>query len=522
MAWIAPHPLRLAPLRMTKTIPSFLRLHHQVTSEENSATATAPGKATPKNVVDDFWYAYKQVTGWRIDSASDPVESNSRVNLAVDDDEASGDGISPAVNKLSAQRLADSASQLAGQLADAYETIQIQSVELAARSAIVAEEARGAMADQLAQTLEDVALASRCDAAAIYLLDDNTEYLTLRSMHGLPAQRIADSPRRLQGSRGDLEAMVRGVVAISDLHESSVDTWNCPESASSAICAAVINAGVPIGTLWMYFNDKTTLDSAHEAIARMAAGSIAVQLQNAAVLSSDSPSKAPAGAIDDMAQWQFAGMPVGAQLASDWRVDGMVESPQAWATGWHAWDVLPDGSLMIAIAEAKDHSVAGAMVAAISRAALESHAGYRHTPQQLLQRVSDTLWQTNTMDQITSMLYVRIDPETGEGEIASAGNQIAMIAGRYGYRPAVQCSHSPLASQFDLNCTTSTFRMSSGEVLMAYGEGFAADGIDQMMIGNQLRASMQAGVKNPLASIRRFLADRPMDHERGAISILRQ
>jgi hypothetical protein len=507
---------------MTKTIPSFLRLHHQSNLEQDAATATTAGAAAPKNVVDDFWYAYKEVTGWRIDSPSDPVEANSRVSLAIDESEALGDQVSPAVNKLSAQRLADSANQLAGQLADAYEAMRVQSAELAARSAIVAEEARGAMAEQLTQTLKDAELASRCDALAIYLLDDNTECLTLRGMHGLPAKRIADAPRPLQGSRGDLEAMVRGVVAISDLHELSIDTWNCPESAASAICAAIVNAGVPIGTLWLYFNEKTPLGESQEAIARMAAGSIAVQLQHVAAGSADTPTNAPAGGIEDMAQWQFAGLPMGSQLASDWRVDGMVESPQDWATGWHAWDVLPDGSLMVAMAEAIDSSTAGAMVAAISRAALESHAGYRHTPQQLLQRVSDTLWQTNTMDQVTSMLYVRIDPETGEGEIASAGNQIALIASRYGYRPAVQCSHSPLASQFDLNCTTSTFRLSSGEVLMAYGEGFAADGIDQLTIGNQLRSSMQAGDKNPLASIRRFLADRPMNHERGAVSILRQ
>ena len=31
-------------------------------------------------------------------------------------------------------------------------------------------------------------------------------------------------------------------------------------------------------------------------------------------------------------------LPVGSVLADDWRVDGMIESPQVWATGWHHWD----------------------------------------------------------------------------------------------------------------------------------------------------------------------------------------
>ena len=102
-------------------------------------------------------------------------------------------------------------------------------------------------------------------------------------------------------------------------------------------------------------------------------------------------------------------------LADGWRVDGMIESPESWGTGWHHWDVLPDGTLMIAIAEAADPTAKGAMHAAVARAALAAHSGYRHTPAQLIQRVSDTLWQTNTGEQLVSMIYAHLDPESGDG-----------------------------------------------------------------------------------------------------------
>ena len=508
---------------MTKTLPDFLRVHHENTSDaKDTSTAFADDKTVEK-----FWHAYKEVTGWRIDSADMPSRVSSPVRLHADIEvDLHNNCTEPQINKLSAQRLADSANTLAGQLADAQETIRIQSAELAARCALTTQPTREGLAETLANSLCDTVAALRCDAAAIYLLDDNTENLTLRAMHGLPTARLGDSPRPLQGSRGDLEAMVQGVVTISDLNECSVDTWSCPENASSAICAAIVNAGVPVGTLWMFFNTTQSLDDSHAAVARMAVGSIGSQLQLAASSLMDGPASSVSDSaddtIDDLAQWQFAGLPLGTQLAPNWRVDGMIESPQPWATGWHAWDVLPDGSLMIAIAEAEDKTVAGSMVAAIARAGLEAHAGYRHTPEQILQRVSDTLWQTNTMDQLTSMMYVRIDPETGEGEIASAGNMIAMIAGRYGYRPAVQQNDSPLASQIDLNSSSSTFRLTSGEVLMAYGIGFAADDIGQTSIGNCLREAMQKGESCPLASVRRSLAGTPMNNERGAITILRQ
>ncbi|MGB7347831.1 MAG: SpoIIE family protein phosphatase [Pirellulaceae bacterium] len=500
---------------MTTKTTSHLRVHHR---DASSAVSKAKIEC-PKSSVDNFWHAYHEVTGWRIDSGSSKPSAGtpsakSRVRLRSDADAKKS-------SKLSAQRLADSASRIADQLADAHETIRIQAAELAARAAIFDEPQQVQLADALSETLADVVAAARFDAAAIYLLDEETQYLSVRGIHGLPASRLTDGPRELRGSRGDLEAMVQGSVMISDLQELSIDTWSCPENASSAICVAIHNAGVPIGTLWMYCNEQQMLDESHGAIARMAAKQVALQLQHAAT-PADAPAKQDKSSINELAQWQFASLPLGAQLAPNWRVDGMIESPQPWATGWHAWDVLPDGSLMIAIAEAEDKSVAGSMTAAIARAALESHTGYRHTPRQLLQRISDTLWQTNTMDQLTSLMYVRIDPETGEGEIATSGNMIAMIASSYGYRPAVESNGAPLASQIDLNCGTSTFRMSCGEVLMAYSEGFANDEISQMTIGNQLRQTMQSKDDYPLASIRRYLANKPMNHERGAVTILRQ
>ena len=62
------------------------------------------------------------------------------------------------------------------------------------------------------------------------------------------------------------------------------------------------------------------------------------------------------------------------------------------ASGWQLWDILPDGTLMIVLAEAVDDSVKGALTATLARAAVTAHTGYRHKPTDLLQRVSDTLW----------------------------------------------------------------------------------------------------------------------------------
>jgi hypothetical protein len=226
--------------------------------------------------------------------------------------------------------------------------------------------------------------------------------------------------------------------------------------------------------------------------------------------------------VRDIAEWQYQGLPIGTRLAEHWRVDGMIESPSDWATGWHTWDVLPDGSLMMAMAEAADPTIMGAMGAAIARAALTAHSGYRHTPKQMLQRVADTLWQSSTGQQLVSMLYLRVDPETGEGEVASAGNLSALVASGYGYRPLVDGCGEPLTTHIDPRCVVESFRMMPGETLLAYGDGVSRDGATQRMLGDSLRTSMQQADHNPLAQLRRQLATVTLGNERGIVALTRE
>jgi hypothetical protein len=357
----------------------------------------------------------------------------------------------------------------------------------------------------------------------MYLLDDDTEFLKTRAIYRLPAERLEQPARSLRGSRGDLEAMVQGVVTIDNLAETSIDTWNCPEKSASvaaAICAVITADDVPVGTLWLFSDQINEFSKAHIAAARMAAAQLSMQLHTAARQAEQSVQQQPQ-VVQAVADWQCESLPIGSSLAKDWIVDGMIESPQAWATGWHAWDVLPDGSLMIAMAEALDASIKGAMSATIARAALTSHIGYRHSPSQLLQRVNDTLWQSSTCEQLVSMLYVRVDPQTGEGEFASAGAIAAMIGSRYGYRPLVDGRTKPLCSDFRVSFMSDSFRMMPGEILLAYGPGMAASGASQNLLGDCIRSATQAESVSPLASIRRALAGTPLEYERGAATLVR-
>ncbi|MCG8653956.1 MAG: serine/threonine-protein phosphatase, partial [Pirellulales bacterium] len=307
----------------------------------------------------------------------------------------------------------------------------------------------------------------------------------------------------------------------SDFLAGGIDTWNAPEDFAGGVCAAIRQDDVPIGTLWIFSAEKRQFGDREAAAARLAAAQLALLLGQAASSREKELHREEAVAIGDIGEWQFQGLPIGATLADQWQVDGMIESPHGWATGWHAWDVLPDGSLMIAMAEAVDPSVTGAMTAAAARAALTAHTSYRHSPSQLLRRVGDTLWQTSTGEQLLSMLYARLDPETGEGEVASAGSITAMIVNRYGYRPLVDGGSQPLTMQIDSPCVAETFRLLPGETLLGYGAGLGRDGITQMLLGDTMRCIAQESGNNPLAGLRRQIAKHKLNHERGMLALTR-
>lgn len=498
---------------MTKTIPSYLRIHR---GNNPSSKKMIPSHDS----MSGFWDAYSDVTGWRIDQRAirgDVVELIPTVGM-----ETTERGISNGVSKLAATRLAESANRLAEELQMNRAAMRRQEIELASRAPVMANDTdRSRIADRIEETLSELASACQCGAAAIYLLDEETQNLKARAVFGLPTSRLEQPPRPLRGSRADLEAMVREVVLIEDLDATDFDTWNCPEPYAAGICASISSQGIPIGTLWLFSETKKPFSNAESAAARFAASQIGLELEHLSYVG-QSVTKDDGEPLRDLAQWQYESLPIGSVVAEGWRVDGLIESPNDWAIGWHVWDVLPDGTIMISLAEAVDRSVKGAMGATIARAALAAHTGYRHSPSQLIQRISDTLWQTSTAEQLMSLLYARVDPETGEGEVVSAGSINAMIANRYGFRPILDGPSDPLNTNIDCHAVVKSFRLLQGETLMAYTSALGCSGEIQAVLGSTLRQAMQVGEMNPLAAVRRAIADQSLSQERGAMTLLRQ
>lgn len=566
----------LAEQRFTVTDkkPTHLRLHSESLDDATGDVATATSRRQKRKrsdrpdsdrsgTVDQFLEAYAEVTGWRIDGddgldgpSFDLLPATTMDAMTTAEDLES----TPAVGRSSARRLAEAAAALAQQWADSGPTDVAPTSPSRQRNTSRTTAQLGESlapekpADHLEQILADAVAGANFDAAAIYLLDDDTTELRLHALFGLDPSRCDLPPRSLAECRGDLEALVKGVVTIDDIHAGPVDSWDCPEPEfTAAICATICAAEFPIGTLWLFGHQAMPITPSEAAVARLAASHIASelwprveddQLETPTVYGLDglpsapeieesdlssSPSEAGvspesdlAGSfgIEDLARWQFQSMPAGSHMAEGWFADGMIESNLAWARGWHHWDVLPDGQIAWLMAESHDPALSGAMTSTFAKAAAISHLGYRHEPADLVRRIGDSLWQMGVADQTCSLVYVQIDPETGEGQIAAAGDIGAIIGSRFGHRPLVSPDGRPLGVDFDPSCQHRMFCLQPGETLLAFnptiGRLAEAD-----RLGRQLCESIKQQPKRSLMGLRESIADRPLHDERSATMLVR-
>jgi len=531
---------------VTKHIPSYLRLH---SGSKNPAESTAHLTIDP---VSRFWQAYASATGWRIDQSHGRVRG--RANRSVVNpvlvgashasaEEASALSLRPAmgvpmmggedsldevpmVSREMAESLAVAASDLANQYQDSLEAIRRQEAELAA-SAVSNEsiEKGSRLSEKLQSLLRQVIAATGSDRAAIYMLDEQTTSLKMRACYGLPTSRLMAAPRSLRGSRGDLESLVSDVVLIDDLAGSLSATWNSPEDYPSAIVVRLEDEDLPIGTLWIWSDEAKSYTDRDGAAAQLASAAIASELSKSKLSRQRHRWNVSSNSIQTAAQWQMRQLPPAMEIAPNYFVDGWTESPRPWACSWHAWEILPDGTIAIALAEAEQTQLDGAMIAATARAAFAGHCHYRHSVTDMLSRVSDSLWQTNTGDQIVSMLYAHLDPETGEGQIASAGSIQAIIAGSRGFRPLCSGHQSdPLASRLDCRVASSSFRLQAGEVLVAVNEAVLDhnDGLSQSAWADVVRESVTYDGAPVLSAIRRALASKELGKERAGMMLFRK
>jgi serine phosphatase RsbU (regulator of sigma subunit) len=489
------------PHTVTNHTPQYLKLHVE------DETLPMPPAVADIRGLDAVLHAFRELTGWQLRVASRveaaagnrwsmPLQSDGDDSLKQLELEAERAG-AERTDAARTQAVAEGIGQLLNELQRTRRVVWQREAELAATIPVTlrAEEATH-VALRLETVLRGGAEAIGCQAAALYLLDDSTTYLKLRSSWNLPKSRYTDPPRPLRGAVSDLEALVGHAVALEDT--SLLPHWKAPETFPSALCVPVSTATTPLGTLWFFCDSRREFTDQQTNLAEIVAGRLVSDLERDVLASQHVEGRQRDDVIRHVARWQQDQRPVVAPLLDDWRVAGDTRRVDSVGGDFFEWSILPDGRLAVALGSASGPGVEAALTGVTVQTAMKSHAAYPHDARQLLERVNETLWTGGTGDRFASMFYATVDTARGAVEYAAAGHTFAVIVGQSGHE-VLSREAVPLGADPDAHYRQLTAQIDPAETLVLFSRGVResltpdSKGVDELQIASLLRA-------HPLAS----------------------
>lgn len=276
-----------------------LRLYQGPAASEKEAR---PPRATASRV-DSLCDAFSRATGRRLqfvsaqcpsllhrmaDEAERPIQPWLSPIVDVDGSQGrfcldAGERVT-AQDALAANHLAGAIAELLHELSECQQALCEREAELATSVQPPLRRENGAQfAERLEAVLRGGAQSLDCQAAAMYLLDDDTAQLKLRAAWGLPAVRLAEEPRALEGATADLEALVGHAVVLED--ERLFEFWRVPEPGyAAAVCVPISSPTTILGTLWFYSLSQRNFSNRDTNLAEIIAGRLASDLEREACL----------------------------------------------------------------------------------------------------------------------------------------------------------------------------------------------------------------------------------------------
>jgi phosphoserine phosphatase RsbU/P len=415
---------------VAKSIPSYLRIF----TEQASRPSAAPIEGATS--LGEVCQAFERVTGWSLRNLTEgpkprdievlwsaPVESGQpsgpgqlRVGVAV----VKGDSPAAQTDLTAAADLAMVIAKLWCELEQTRESLRRREAELAAGVPLVPHHsAEQHLADRLEQVLRGGAEAVGCHAAALYLLDEGTTELKLRSRWGLPQQRLLDSARPLKRAAADLEALAGHAVVLEDAEPYR--EWNLPESCSAAVCVPVSTPTTPLGTLWLFSNEPRPFSDQEVNLVEIVAGRIAADLEREMLMSEGVEGARIKQQLAAAERFEQNQRPHISPLVEDWDVAGWTEQAGPVGGDFYDWFVQPEDRLALAVGDCSAEGLEAALTASSLRSAVRSYAEYIDQPARLLDRINQTLWSSSAGDQSAGLLYAIAAPEDGRIRLASAG-----------------------------------------------------------------------------------------------------
>lgn len=257
--------------------------------------------------------------------------------------------------------------------------------------------------------------------ATLYLLDDETTQLKLRSSFGAPDDVVhLPAVRPLEHSLADLEALVGNVVLINS--PEIARSWKIPQPFRFGVCVMVGEPSLPLGTVWVFFEHATQLTSAQTQSLEVTAEKIANEVQSRRLGRQEENASPVEQELQLAATLNDCRLPSFAPEIEGWKVTGWTHRHGALAGVFHEWGVTPSGLLSLAIGEVAGPMLPAAMHANNLRSLLCAHRDYRHSGQSMVAKLNENLWYNSPGDDLASLIYLLLNPETNEIQIVNAGD----------------------------------------------------------------------------------------------------
>ncbi len=299
---------------------------------------------------------------------------------------------------------------------------------------------------------------------AIYLLDEETTNLKLRSCIGLPASRLAIPARPLKGALADLEALLGNAVLLSDIE--MMPEWPSPEDYGSAIVVPIGSPSMPYGTLWFWSEESRGYSATQIEVANLAAGRVMNEIEQSILGEELTESREIRQQLETASLTQASLLPDSQRLHEAYDVHGWTYQNAAW------WWVSPLGpntkqhdqlARREFLARRSRRALVATSIQSITRVQWRAQSTIANT----MRVINDIHWSMPDANWNASVGLIQINPRTNHGSICCAGKIQSFIVSERGFRP-IGSQVLEIGSEPDTEFTTKRFVLQKGEILVAY------------------------------------------------------
>jgi phosphoserine phosphatase RsbU/P len=448
-------------------ITNHLRLH----TEEST---------TPTNLGLDLaaWgqlqAAYLGLTGWQLDCRPAPLPPRAELVGSIPtlfgDREGHlyrrrvTDGSATPATEPHALDLAQAITGVLAELQATRGTLQDREAELATAVPVIARRGEGTdFNHRLQAVLRGAVEGLQARAAALYLLDDATSQLKLRSHWGLSSLRFLEAARPLRGAVADLEALTGHAVVIEDTRQ--LTHWNVPEAFASAVCVPVSSPDTLLGTLWLFADQIRDYTSAETQLLEIIAGRLAMELERRVLVQEAAHNIQHRERSEELLTWHRDNAGQSSPLIDGWQCASATARNGIVCGDFSAWQIGCRDQLRLAAASISGPSTRGTLSATLFQGAVQAVLRQSISPRAMMSILNDVLWSSTSGGDSASTFVASLDPTTGRLDYATAGSTDAYILRPHGWEPIAE-DHVPLGQDADWHGCANEQEIHDGDVLL--------------------------------------------------------